>query len=202
MRALLPKFTDRCLRGGPFILVLTDLHQSNIFVDDDWHITRIIDLGWVCARPIEMLSPPYWLSSRGLDELVDHLDEYGEIYKEFVNILEAEELAGYQSNACAQLVRSFWKSGVFWYCQALDYPSALYALFIDHIQPRFAKLSNTALDEFSRVVMPYWDVGTPKFISSKIEEQEQYSTRVREAFAATSPILLDKEGEDRKEGSS
>ena len=45
-----------------------------------------------------------------------------------------------------------------------------------HIQPRFADLSNTALDEFSQVVMPYWDRDTPNFISSKVKQQEHYSS--------------------------
>lgn len=35
MRAMLPHFMSRDLRHGPFIPILTDLHQSNIFVDDD-----------------------------------------------------------------------------------------------------------------------------------------------------------------------
>ncbi|KAH8710096.1 hypothetical protein GQ44DRAFT_626978, partial [Phaeosphaeriaceae sp. PMI808] len=50
MRTLLRHFTDRSLRNGPFILMLTDLHQSNIFVDSDWHITAIIDLEWAHRR--------------------------------------------------------------------------------------------------------------------------------------------------------
>lgn len=33
MRALLPHFTHRELRGGPLLYRLTDLHPSNIFVD-------------------------------------------------------------------------------------------------------------------------------------------------------------------------
>jgi len=35
MRALLPHFTDRSLRHGPFVLMFTDLHQSNIFLNRD-----------------------------------------------------------------------------------------------------------------------------------------------------------------------
>jgi hypothetical protein len=31
-------------RHGPFPLQLTDLHASNIFVDEDWNITCLIDL--------------------------------------------------------------------------------------------------------------------------------------------------------------
>lgn len=46
MRALLHHFTDSDLREGPFIMQLTDLRSSNIFVDRDWNIKYIIDLEW------------------------------------------------------------------------------------------------------------------------------------------------------------
>lgn len=32
---------------------VTDLHGSNILVDDRWNVTAIIDLEWICARPIK-----------------------------------------------------------------------------------------------------------------------------------------------------
>ncbi|KAL2256486.1 hypothetical protein VTK26DRAFT_1597 [Humicola hyalothermophila] len=57
MRAIMPHFTDRELRQGPFPLMLTDLHSSNIFVDDDWRVTSLVDLEWACALPPEMLHP-------------------------------------------------------------------------------------------------------------------------------------------------
>lgn len=52
MRALLPTFTLRDYRNGPFVFTLTDLHQSNIFVDDNWNITSLIDLEWASSLPI------------------------------------------------------------------------------------------------------------------------------------------------------
>lgn len=196
-RALLPKFTDRRLRGGPFVQTLTDLHQSNVFVDDDWHITWLIDLEWACARPIEMLSPPYWLSGRGLGELGFYLEEYTELYEEFVEVLNEEELRFYQTDSCSRLIRACWKTGSYWYFQACDNPSALLALFIDHIQPRFAKLCSAAREEFGRVLMPYWDRDTPQLISSKIMEQDQYSNRVREIFATTAAPCDEGDNDDR-----
>lgn len=64
MRALLPQFTSRQYRDGPFVLTLMDLRQSNIFVDDNWNITALIDLKWACSFPIKMQTPPYWLTGR------------------------------------------------------------------------------------------------------------------------------------------
>jgi len=49
MRGVLHHLVSREYRNGPFVLTLTDLHQSNIFVDDKWHITSLIDLEWACS---------------------------------------------------------------------------------------------------------------------------------------------------------
>ena len=69
IRGLLPHFTSRDLRYRLFVFNLTDLHGSNIFVDCDWHIKYIIDLEWACSLPIEMLTPPYWITNCAVDEL-------------------------------------------------------------------------------------------------------------------------------------
>jgi hypothetical protein len=77
MRAILQHFINRNLRHGPFILTLTDLYQSNIFVNSNWQITAIIDLEWACVRPIQMQHPPYWLTNRSLDSLdAEYLEAY------------------------------------------------------------------------------------------------------------------------------
>jgi hypothetical protein len=92
MRGLLPHFTSRDLRYGPFVFNLTDLHGSNIFVDCDWHIKYIIDLEWACSLPIEMLTPPYWITSRAVDELEgDELQTFEKAYQDFTDIFEEEE---------------------------------------------------------------------------------------------------------------
>ena len=71
MRAVLHHFTRREYRHGPFVSTLTDLHQGNIFVDNQWHITCLIDLEWACSLPIELQCPPHWLSGRAVDDIED-----------------------------------------------------------------------------------------------------------------------------------
>ncbi|KAK2738458.1 hypothetical protein FQN57_007049 [Myotisia sp. PD_48] len=44
MRISTPLFFRRDLRRGPFIFSFPDLHQSNIFVDEEWNITSLVDL--------------------------------------------------------------------------------------------------------------------------------------------------------------
>lgn len=78
-------------RNGHFHLQFTDLHASNIFVDENCNITCLIDLEWVCALPAEMLDVPYWLTDRGIDEIVDDdLCEFDEVRQEFIEIIEEE----------------------------------------------------------------------------------------------------------------
>jgi hypothetical protein len=66
---ILHQFTNRSLCHGPFIMQLTDLHPSNIFVDKNWNIKHTIDLEWTCYLPLENLLPPFWLTDKGVDQI-------------------------------------------------------------------------------------------------------------------------------------
>lgn len=94
MRAILPRFISREYRSGPFFLTLTDLHQSNILVDDEWNIISLIDLEWAVPMPVEIgLLPPYWLSGRAVDDLEhgDALGEFNEVINELMDVFEEVE---------------------------------------------------------------------------------------------------------------
>ena len=94
LRMLSHHYVERKRRTEPFYLQFTDLYASNIFVDQQWNITCLIDLEWVCALPIEMLAVPYWLAGHGIDEIVDNnLYEFDLIRQEFMKIFEAEEVS-------------------------------------------------------------------------------------------------------------
>ncbi|KAK3294538.1 uncharacterized protein B0H64DRAFT_189728 [Chaetomium fimeti] len=83
------------LRSQLFAMQFTDFHQSNLFVDDDWNITALVGLEWMCSRPLEMIDVPYWITSKGIDEVGEPEDEalkeYAEARKEFRSILREEE---------------------------------------------------------------------------------------------------------------
>ncbi|KAF4987525.1 hypothetical protein FDECE_15401 [Fusarium decemcellulare] len=186
MRALLPKFTDRQFRTGPFVFSLTDIQRGNIFVDEDWNITGIADVEWACARPIEMLGPPEWLSGRTLEEITFHYSEFDSLHQEFVDAFEEQELEHHDTTENAELMRECWSTGKFWYANALDAPDSLLSLFVDHIQPKFASLSRPAWDEFSHMLMRLWDSHTEQFISSKIIQHELYTSQLRGLFIKSS----------------
>ncbi|KAL2364138.1 hypothetical protein RJZ56_002957 [Blastomyces dermatitidis] len=56
MRALSARFLEPGLNHGPFYLSLTDLHASNIHIDDDWNIKYLIDLEWAICATIGILA--------------------------------------------------------------------------------------------------------------------------------------------------
>merc|ERR1712000_13227 len=51
MRTLRSGFFDQTCNRGPVIVCLTDMHHSNILVDDDWDVKYIIDLDWAAVPP-------------------------------------------------------------------------------------------------------------------------------------------------------
>ncbi|KAM4059099.1 aminoglycoside phosphotransferase [Hirsutella rhossiliensis] len=172
MRALLPHFTDRELRHGPFVLMLTDLHPSNR----------------ACSRPVEMLLPPHWLTGRAIDQITgEHLVAYGQRLDEFVSVFEEEEKTTAARDtgsvvAYADAMRTAWETGRFWYMSAVEASTGLYNLFLQHIQPIYGDAATEPWKEFERLVAPYWAPGSSELISRKVHERERYLEQIREAF--------------------
>ncbi|KKZ64744.1 hypothetical protein EMCG_09348 [[Emmonsia] crescens] len=184
MRSVWPCFFRRDLFRGPFFLSLTDLHQSNIFVDDDWNVKCLIDLEWACSRPVEMIHPPYWLANQAIN-MVD-LDDYGSLRKEFMEAFEQEEkksASGLQQSSVQlyPILQQGWERGTFWCSLALNSPTALFKIFYDYIQPKFSKTHKDD-EAFWLITMPYWGFDTFTFLERKLKEKEQYDISLHEAF--------------------
>lgn len=163
MRAVLPHFIDRDLRDGPFLFTLTDIHQSNVYVDEQWHIKRLIDLEWACSLPMQMQNPPYWLTSQAVDHLTgEHFAEYGKVHEEFMEAFEHQEKlqSGWKlqrdnddlPRTCT--MRRVWDTGSFFYFHALESTTGLFNLWGRNIQPRFSNVGNIK-DELNRHLAPY-----------------------------------------------
>ncbi|KAL1960681.1 hypothetical protein VTO42DRAFT_6511 [Malbranchea cinnamomea] len=108
MRGRLHHSISRQHRNEPFVLTLTDLHPSNIFVDDGWHITAFIDLELACPVPIELQIPPYCLTCRTIDDIEhgEHLETFEAIVTEFIDTFEEQEIKQNGLNAFqAQIMR-------------------------------------------------------------------------------------------------
>ncbi|OQE13387.1 hypothetical protein PENFLA_c049G06775 [Penicillium flavigenum] len=189
MRGLLPQFISRQYRDGPFVLTLTDLHASNIFVDENWHITSLIDLESACSSPIELQTPPYWLTGRPIDDIEhgEHLDIFQNVMTEFLNAFEEQEKRTNTSDASqAEIMPKSWDRGSFWYFQAVNSPKGLLRIFNEHIQRIFCEDHSTQR-VFDRTVNPYWSVGAEEFIQMKVKQEAEYKDRLRERFNKCDP---------------
>ncbi|KAL8809338.1 MAG: hypothetical protein Q9200_003508 [Gallowayella weberi] len=179
LRVVLPHFIQRDSRHGPYRLSLTDLHQSNVYVDEDWHIKHIIDLEWACSLPIQMQIPPFWLTSRGIDQLVDeHLTEYEQVLEEFMEAFHYEEMLQDPNNATSrtEILRSVWQTGAFFFFSALDSPTGLFNVWSQHIKPRFSSIrANMPLSQ-------YWSSDTESVITMKLKDRDEYDKKLKALF--------------------
>lgn len=185
MRSILSCFISREHRHGPFVFTLTDLHQSNIFVDDKWHIVSLIDLEWACSLPIELQGPPYWLTGRAVDDLErgEALETFSQAVAEYLDIFKKEEgrLSG-QKVSQADIMKRCWESGAYWYFQAVNSPKGMLRVFTHHVQPLFWPAHSTE-SIFDQVVFPYWSIDAKAVIDGKLKDEQMYKDRLREAFA-------------------
>lgn len=192
MRAVLPHLIQRDTRQGPFSLSLTDLHQSNIYVDKDWHITRIIDLEWACSLPIQMQTPPYWLTSLKVDELNgENLVEYNKVLEEFMEAFEGEEMlhlqqglyGGQDARPRTSIMRNGWESGAGFYFYALESTTGLLFLWGRNIKPVYSKVSYLD-DEANKVLASYWSGDMEDTVVAKLQDRETYLEQLQKLFEA------------------
>ncbi|KAL9126776.1 MAG: hypothetical protein Q9217_004224 [Psora testacea] len=192
MRAVLPHYINRDLRNGPFLFTLTDIHQSNIYVDEEWHIKYLIDLEWACSLPIEMQNPPHWLTSQSIDQLTrENLAEYNEVREEFMEAFEHEENLQNEGKRYtdkkglprARTMRKAWETGSFFYFHALDSITGLFNLWGRNIQPRFSNVGNLN-NELNRLLAPYWCADAENIVAAKMKDRQEYDAQLRAMFEA------------------
>lgn len=183
LRTVSHRFFKRELRNGPFLLMLTDLHASNLFVDDEWNITCLVDLEWVCSLPAEMFAAPYWLTGLAIDEVVEKLDEFNEVREEFMNAFEEEELkfaAGKEHNiSLSKVMHDMWDSKGVWFCHCLTSVNAMYALFEDHICPRFSSELSSEMEE---TMSQFWCEAAGDVVAKKVADNEKYNGELKSLF--------------------
>jgi hypothetical protein len=181
LRMLSHHYVEQQHRNGPYYLQFTDLHESNIFVDEHWNITCVMDLEWVCALPPEMLAVPYWLTGNGIDEIVgDNLREFDDIRQEFMKIFELEEvnMASRLKPVLASIMYKSWESDGVWFWRCLTSTNAMISLVEDHICSKFSRLSSKA----EEILSEYWCQGSAEVVERKVTDYEMYKTELEILF--------------------
>lgn len=169
MQATFPSFFTREFCRGPFTFTFTDLHQSNIFVDDDWHITSLVDLEWACSRPIEMIRTPTWLTNKAVDEIAEDAAEYDTVRTEFIDILASQEKSlalSSQGPSLSEVMDRSWRSGTFWFSLGLGSSTGLFWVFYKQIQPRFIQYCPDH-EAFQEIMPWYWSKDFVRMAAAK-----------------------------------
>lgn len=192
MRALLPHYTSRRSREGPFFFTLIDIHPNNVFVDADWRIRSLIDLEWACVRPVEMLLPPVWVTGKRVDQLPpgEHLDAYHAVLEEFFDTFDREQISfpPLQNSdvlLTTDVMRKGFETGHFWFFHALDNPKVACNLFFQHVLPIFAgSTSGKSVAAFKGCLAQLWQRNSKEAIEKKLRDRELYEKKLTVLFAA------------------
>ncbi len=182
VRALAHHYIEREHRNGPFLLQLTDLHASNIFVDDQWNVTCLIDLEWICALPVEKLAVPYWLTGRAIDEIRgEDLARFNEIHEEYMGVVEEEEgnMAAAGHLSLAHVIRRTWESEAVWFWYSMTSINAMYPLITDHVCPRF---SPALLSGGEELLSRFWAEDSATVVENKVAAYRQYVEDLERLF--------------------
>ncbi|PNY23580.1 Aminoglycoside phosphotransferase [Tolypocladium capitatum] len=181
MRALAHHFVRRERRNGPFAVQVADLHPESILVDANWNVTCILDLGEMCALPLEMESVPYWLAGCAVSDLTEkNLDEFERLRRRFMQILEEEEGNGLPlGRSLSAVMHQTWESQAVWFWHSLRSIDAAFHLIPHHLLTKcqghhFAKVEESSRFrcENNEVVSTKWHNGDDG--SSSRGEAESY----------------------------
>lgn len=182
LRAVSYHYTDRDLRQGPFRMQFTDLHQGNLIVDEDWNITCLIDLEWICARSPQMIDVPYWITSKGIDEVCspDHFAEYTAARESFLTAFRSEEQITSGGIYLSRILDEALDSGATWFFHALDSVNAMYNLFAHQMRPQFlpAQLPEVVYGYFGI----FWSRETREIAEAKLKDRQEYDEQLRAIF--------------------
>lgn len=165
-------------------MAFNDMHQSNIFVDEDWNITSLIDLEFASVKPLRMTRVPSWLANCGVDEIEgEKLEEFERLYHAFIKIMEEEEKVRGLPLTYSESLKQDWKTGRVWYTTALESLNAFPGIWEQHLQPRFFSEGFELEGEGMALAKLWGQKGDVEaFIERKLQDNERYRGRVEEVF--------------------
>ncbi|KAI6765033.1 hypothetical protein HG531_012132 [Fusarium graminearum] len=175
-------------RSGPYLLQLTDFHQSNIFVDKEWNVTCMIDLEWICALPVEMMRVPFWLTNRRFERIVDHYKDFDDARKEFLSSMD-QELEHVEVEHDIQITRTMrqsWDSKGVWYWACIESTNGWLFVLEDHIIPMFSSVKGL-VDDLKQMYF-FWQKDARKHIETKAADERRYQLKLRSLFQSSQQL--------------
>ncbi|CZS86089.1 unnamed protein product [Fusarium graminearum] len=175
-------------RSGPYLLQLTDFHQSNIFVDKEWNVTCMIDLEWICALPVEMMRVPFWLTNRRFERIVDHYEDFDDARKEFLSSMD-QELEHVEVEHDIQITRTMrqsWDSKGVWYWACIESTNGWLFALEDHIIPMFSSVKGL-VDDLKQMYF-FWQKDARKHIETKAADERRYQLKLRSLFQSSQQL--------------
>ncbi|EGX93296.1 Protein kinase-like domain [Cordyceps militaris CM01] len=182
----LPQLYRDDLCNGPFVCCLTDLHQSNIFVDEDWNITCIIDLEFACSWPAEFVQTPYWLDAKFLNDInpTDFAARHVEFTAHIRHEEEAQQPRDLGTEPLSSIMQRSWDSGMVWVPLALKHPATFTQIFEKHILKSCFDYPVDELDNgaYMRFCSRIFRRNSRQLIDRKLDDGARYMKRLTEAF--------------------
>jgi len=171
-------------RHGPFLPQLTDLHQSNIFVDQDWNVTCLIDLEWICALPVEMLHVPHWLTDGGLDTIIDDCEAFDEARRAFLAAMDVQTTTTPLAHdiPITHIMEESWVSKSVWFWGCITSINCWLFIFEDHIVPKFCAEKCTPFN--FKQLSAFWKQDVDKIVQTKVEDEKRYQADLRALFSS------------------
>lgn len=178
LRDISHRYINREYSHGLFLLQLTDLHANNIFIDDEWNVTCLIDLEWICSLPAPMLRVPYWLTGLSIDELEDEkYVEFDSVRKEFLSELEQVEMQNEADHGVpiSQLMEDTWQSKSLWFWYCISSVNAMYFLLEQH-------LCSLPLDA-EKLLSEFWCQDSREVVRRKLADKKAYDCQLERLFS-------------------
>ncbi len=190
LRTVAHRFVLPERRNGPFMLQLTDFHQSNIMVDEEWNVTCLIDLEWISALPVESLSVPYWLTGCSIDGIQgDAYAVFDEARQLFLQAMDDEERQMQMEHdiPITKTMRDSWDSKAVWFWACLRSINGWLFVFEDHILAKFSESDNNKFIFDLKQLSTIWHEDIAKVIERKVADEEQYQEELRRLFLSKEP---------------
>lgn len=171
---------------GPYVLQLTDFHAGNIFVDEEWNITGIIDLEFICALPPSMMNVPYWLSVKAIDNIRENMAVVAKVHETYMNIFREEERhCTHEHDLQLSLsIQGAWESGACWLYGCITSIDGTPYFVEEHICEELGiRLSLDEEKRFAILMSHLWSRDSENIVRQKLHDKAEYDKAIVQHFS-------------------